>query len=61
MGAIPLCVGPEMTQSIVCVLDIHLGVEKGHAVTVPSLLGWYDLLFLSPLHPTEGASFNLSV
>lgn len=34
MGAIPLCVCPEMTQSIVCVLDFHLSVEKGHAVTL---------------------------
>ena len=34
MGAIPLCVCAEMTQSIVWVLDFHFSVEKGHAVTL---------------------------
>lgn len=33
MGAGSLCVRPGVTQSIVCVLDFHLSMEKGHDVT----------------------------
>lgn len=28
MGVIPLCAAPEMTQSIIFVLDFHISVEK---------------------------------
>lgn len=34
MGAIPLCVCPEMTQSVIFDLDFHINVEKGQAVTL---------------------------
>lgn len=28
MGVIPLCAAPEMTQSVIFVLDFHTSVEK---------------------------------
>lgn len=52
MGAIPLCVCPEMMQSVVFVLDLHVNVEKGQAMTV-SHLYWDDKASCSssPPHP----------